>query len=170
MLVLERLKSKKISKTESVQSQLDERLESGNIHIGPSDYVPWQKDNKVAFIRPRRRGLRRGADRTRAAPVGTGFAQQCRRRHRCRPLRRARPRARIGGLVGGRLGVSHEIAAQADARLCRPRSVRSLHPRRQPRTRCRRSGGSRRVERCSTDPAQAARTSVVNGTRERANV
>ena len=51
MLVLERLKSKKISKTESVQSQLDERLESGNIHIGPSDYVPWQKDNKVAFIR-----------------------------------------------------------------------------------------------------------------------
>lgn len=51
MLAIERLKSKKKSKTESVQSQLDERLESSNIHIGPSDYVPWQRDNKVAFIR-----------------------------------------------------------------------------------------------------------------------
>ena len=51
MKALDRLKSKKVSKTESVQSQLDERLESSNIHIGPSDYVPWQDDNKVAFIR-----------------------------------------------------------------------------------------------------------------------
>jgi myo-inositol-1-phosphate synthase len=46
-----RLKSKKKSKTESVQSQLTTRLAPENIHIGPSDYVPWQKDNKVAFIR-----------------------------------------------------------------------------------------------------------------------
>jgi len=51
MLALERLKSKKTSKTESVQSQLDERLASNDIHIGPSDYVPWQRDNKIAFIR-----------------------------------------------------------------------------------------------------------------------
>jgi myo-inositol-1-phosphate synthase len=51
MLERSRLKSKKISKTESVQSQLDERLEAGDIHIGPSDYIPWQKDNKVCFIR-----------------------------------------------------------------------------------------------------------------------
>ena len=51
MLERRRLKSKKRSKTESVQSQLRERLESGDIHIGPSDYVPWQKDNKLAFIR-----------------------------------------------------------------------------------------------------------------------
>lgn len=51
MLARERLASKKISKTESVQSQLDERLASANIHIGPSDYVPWQNDNKVCFIR-----------------------------------------------------------------------------------------------------------------------
>ena len=51
MLERKRLKSKKHSKTESVQSQLDERLASGDIHIGPSDYVPWQDDNKVAFIR-----------------------------------------------------------------------------------------------------------------------
>jgi myo-inositol-1-phosphate synthase len=46
-----RLVSKKISKTEAVQSALAEPLEAENIHVGPSDYVPWQKDNKVAFIR-----------------------------------------------------------------------------------------------------------------------
>ncbi len=57
MLALERLKSKKISKTESVQSQLDERLSTGDIHIGPSDYVQWQGDNKVAFIRMEGRGF-----------------------------------------------------------------------------------------------------------------
>lgn len=51
MLEQTRLKSKKLSKTESVQSQLDVRLEADNIHIGPSDYVPWQKDNKVCFLR-----------------------------------------------------------------------------------------------------------------------
>ena len=51
MLERNRLKSKKISKTESVQSQLDERLDAGDIHIGPSDYIPWQKDNKICFIR-----------------------------------------------------------------------------------------------------------------------
>ena len=57
MLAHERLKSKKISKTESVQSQLDERLAPRDIHIGPSDYVPWQDDNKVCFIRMEGRGF-----------------------------------------------------------------------------------------------------------------
>jgi len=51
MLNRTRLASKKESKTEAVQSVLSERLDDANIHIGPSDYVPWQKDNKVAFIR-----------------------------------------------------------------------------------------------------------------------
>lgn len=51
MLNRERLRSKKISKTEAVQSILDKPLPAENIHIGPSDYVPWQKDNKIAFIR-----------------------------------------------------------------------------------------------------------------------
>jgi myo-inositol-1-phosphate synthase len=57
MLERSRLRSKKISKTESVQSQLDERLDPRNIHIGPSDYVPWQQDNKVCFIRMEGRGF-----------------------------------------------------------------------------------------------------------------
>ena len=51
MLNRHRLKSKKTSKTEAVQSVTAHRLENENIHIGPSDYVPWQKDNKVCFIR-----------------------------------------------------------------------------------------------------------------------
>lgn len=46
-----RLASKKISKTEAVQSVTEERLEDENIHIGPSDYVAWQNDNKVCFLR-----------------------------------------------------------------------------------------------------------------------
>jgi myo-inositol-1-phosphate synthase len=57
MLERSRLKSKKISKTESVQSQLDEPLDARDIHVGPSDYVPWQKDNKVCFIRVEGRGF-----------------------------------------------------------------------------------------------------------------
>jgi myo-inositol-1-phosphate synthase len=51
MLEHSRLRTKKVSKTEAVQSQLDAPLDENCIHIGPSDYVPWQKDNKVCFIR-----------------------------------------------------------------------------------------------------------------------
>ena len=51
MLERDRLKSKKISKTESAQSQLDKPLSENDIHIGPSDYVPWLDDKKIAHIR-----------------------------------------------------------------------------------------------------------------------
>ncbi len=51
MLERERLVSKKISKTNSVRSQLDHPLSDEHIHIGPSDYVPWLHDRKWAFIR-----------------------------------------------------------------------------------------------------------------------
>lgn len=51
MLNRTRLKSKKISKTEAVQSQMHSPLFHENIHIGPSDYIPWLKDNKVCFLR-----------------------------------------------------------------------------------------------------------------------
>jgi myo-inositol-1-phosphate synthase len=57
MLERSRLESKKRSKTESVQSQLDIRLDPSKIHIGPSDYVAWQGDNKVAFVRMEGRGF-----------------------------------------------------------------------------------------------------------------
>ena len=51
MLDRQRLGSKKESKTEAVQAMLASRLEDENIHVGPSDYVPWQKDNKLCFLR-----------------------------------------------------------------------------------------------------------------------
>ncbi|MEE8196583.1 MAG: inositol-3-phosphate synthase [Acidiferrobacterales bacterium] len=51
MLNRSRLMSKKESKTEAVQAVAKSRLDDDNIHVGPSDYVPWQNDNKVCFIR-----------------------------------------------------------------------------------------------------------------------
>ncbi len=51
MLERERLQSKKISKTQSVTSQIEEKMNSENVHIGPSDHVPWLTDRKWAYIR-----------------------------------------------------------------------------------------------------------------------
>lgn len=51
MLDRKRLASKKESKTEAVQSCLEDRLHDDHIHVGPSDYVPWLKDNKLCFLR-----------------------------------------------------------------------------------------------------------------------
>lgn len=57
MLNQGRLKMKKISKTQAVQSVLNNPLENSEIHIGPSDYVPWQHDRKVCFLRIEGRGF-----------------------------------------------------------------------------------------------------------------
>jgi myo-inositol-1-phosphate synthase len=51
MLERERLTSKKVSKTQSVQSQMRKKLDKKDIHIGPSDHVPWLEDRKWAQIR-----------------------------------------------------------------------------------------------------------------------
>ena len=51
MLERSRLKSKKISKTQSVTSQIDAGISDSDVHIGPSDHVPWLEDRKWAFIR-----------------------------------------------------------------------------------------------------------------------
>jgi myo-inositol-1-phosphate synthase len=51
MLERKRLKSKKISKTQSVTSQIDQGISDDNVHIGPSDHVPWLEDRKWAYIR-----------------------------------------------------------------------------------------------------------------------
>ena len=51
MLERSRLASKKVSKTEAVQSVAAARMADENIHVGPSDYVAWQNDNKVCFLR-----------------------------------------------------------------------------------------------------------------------
>jgi myo-inositol-1-phosphate synthase len=51
MLSRERLASKKVSKTEAVTSVIGHAMAPEDVHIGPSDYVPWQGDNKVCFLR-----------------------------------------------------------------------------------------------------------------------
>lgn len=51
MLNRDRLKDKKISKTMAVQSNLENKMEDCDIHVGPSDFVEWQKDNKICFLR-----------------------------------------------------------------------------------------------------------------------
>ena len=51
MLERERLESKKISKTNAVTSMLDYSLGADNVHVGPSDYVPWLSDRKWCYIR-----------------------------------------------------------------------------------------------------------------------
>lgn len=57
MLNRSRLSSKKKSKTQAVQSELRVALADNDIHIGPSDYVPWLNDNKICFIRMEGRGF-----------------------------------------------------------------------------------------------------------------
>ena len=57
MLERDRLQSKKISKTDSVRSQLAHDLPADDVHIGPSDYVPWLKDRKWAHIRLEGKGF-----------------------------------------------------------------------------------------------------------------
>ena len=57
MLERDRLQSKKISKTDSVRSQLAHDLSADDVHIGPSDYVPWLKDRKWAHIRLEGKGF-----------------------------------------------------------------------------------------------------------------
>jgi myo-inositol-1-phosphate synthase len=57
MLERSRLKDKKISKTDAVQSQLPVPLPDDDVHIGPAEFVPWQKDNKVCALRIEARGF-----------------------------------------------------------------------------------------------------------------
>jgi myo-inositol-1-phosphate synthase len=57
MLERERLQSKKISKTDAVRSQLAHDLAADDVHIGPSDYVPWLQDRKWAHIRLEGKGF-----------------------------------------------------------------------------------------------------------------
>ena len=75
MLERERLESKKISKTNAVTSMLDYDLGEGNVHVGPSDYVPWLTDRKWAYIRMEGSRVRRRAAERRAQARGVGLAE-----------------------------------------------------------------------------------------------
>ena len=94
MLERERLESKKISKTNAVTSMLDYDLGEGNVHVGPSDYVPWLTDRKWAYIRMEGSSLRRRAAERRAQARGVGLAELGRHRDRRRAPREARAEQR----------------------------------------------------------------------------
>ena len=94
MLNRDRLGSKKISKTEAVQANLP-TMESPNVHIGPSDYVPWERDNKICFLPLEGRGFG-GAKIELEARLSVDRdprRRQPARRRAVRPRRRARLRA-----------------------------------------------------------------------------
>ena len=128
MLERERLTSKKISKTQSVQSQLRRELDKKNIHIGPSDYVPWLEDRKWAQIRLEGQSF---GDvpliielklEVWDSPNSAGIvidAVRCVKLALDREHRRSADRPRR---------LLHEVAAGAVQRRRRPRDGRGVHP------------------------------------------
>ena len=133
MLNHRRLSSKRISKTQAVQSQLDVPLPDDQVHIGPSDYVPWQNDNKVCFLRLEGRGFGGVGLEPRAAPQRGGFAQLRRRDHRRHPLLQARPREGTRRAPRRHQRLHDEAPAGPVHRQPGPRDARTVHRLRDPR-------------------------------------
>ncbi len=127
MKELERLESKKVSKTQAVTSQVDRDMGKGNVHIGPSDYVSWLDDRKWAYVRLEGRAfgdvplnleykLEVWDSRTPRASSST----------RCGRPRSPRTAASADDPVGVEL--LHEVAAGAVPRLRGARQGRGVHP------------------------------------------
>ena len=87
MLERERLESKKISKTQAVTSQLAHAMPAGDVHVGPSDYVPWLTDRKWCYIRMEGTTFGDVPLKLRDEAGSLGFAQFRRRGDRRRALR-----------------------------------------------------------------------------------
>ena len=130
MLERKRLKSKKISKTQSVTSQIDQGISDRDVHIGPSDHVPWLDDRKWALIRLEGRNFGDVPAHGRAQARGARLAELRRRDHRRRPLRQDRPRPRHGRPARGPQRLLHEEPGQAVPRRGGPPPRRGLRPRR----------------------------------------
>ncbi len=127
MLERERLESKKISKTQAVTSIMGHELPADDVHVGPSDYVPWLTDRKWAHIRLEGEAFGDVPLIARAQARGLGLAQLGRHRHRRRALLQARAQPRPRRPDRGRLGVPDEVAARAVPGRRRPRDGRGLH-------------------------------------------
>ena len=133
MLERSRLTSKKISKTQSVQSQLDVPLDKDSIHIGPSDHVPWLEDRKWAMIRLEGRNFGDVPISVEMklevwdSPNSAGVVIDA---VRCAKLAKDRG---IGGPLIGPERLLHEVAAGAVLGPGRARHGGELHPRQRPR-------------------------------------
>ena len=91
MLERSRLQSKKISKTQSVTSQIPHEMERAAVHIGPSDHVPWLDDSKLGARPAGGQGVRRRAAQPGVQAGGLGLPELGRRDHRRDPRRQDRP-------------------------------------------------------------------------------
>ena len=130
MLERDRLESKKISKTQAVTSNIEHDLGARNVHIGPSDYVPWLDDRKWAYVRLEGRAF---GDvplnleyklEVWDSPNSAGIIIDA-----IRAAKIAKDRG-IGGPLLVRVVVPDEVPAGADAGRHRPRQPRGVHPRR----------------------------------------
>ena len=142
MLERERLESKKISKTNAVTSIMGHELPADDVHVGPSDYVPWLTDRKWAHIRARGPGVRRRAAQARAQARGLGLAELGRHRHRRRALLQARAQPRRRRPARRPELLPHEVAAQPAPGRRGARGDRGVH--RPARARARRRPGRAR--------------------------
>ena len=128
MLERERLESKKISKTQAVTSQIDHGIEADDVHIGPSDHVPWLDDRKWAYIRLEGRNFGDVPLNLELklevwdSPNSAGVIIDA---LRCAKIAHDRG---IGGPLLGPVGLLHEVAAGAvPRRRGPPRWSRSSH-------------------------------------------
>ena len=130
MLERTRLESKKISKTQSVTSQIEQGIESDNVHIGPSDHVPWLDDRKWAYIRLEGRNFGDVPLNIELklevwdSPNSAGVIIDA---VRCCKLALDRG---IGGPLAGPVGLLHEVAGGAVPRRRGPRDGRAVRRRR----------------------------------------
>ena len=111
MLERERLESKKISKTNAVTSQLHYKMDPDDIHVGPSDYVPWLLDRKFCHIRMEGRTFGDVPLLVEVKTGGLGQPQLRRRGHRRHPVLQTRPGPRAEGRSDGPVILLHEVAA-----------------------------------------------------------
>ena len=125
MLERERLESKKISKTQAVTSQFEVPIEPENIHVGPSDYVPWLTDRKWAHIRIEGTAFGGVPLNLEAEARSLGFAEFRRHRDRCRPVRETRARPGHRRCADRPLELLHEVAAASSSPTPRRSSARA---------------------------------------------
>ncbi|GMA87097.1 hypothetical protein GCM10025868_23470 [Angustibacter aerolatus] len=133
MLERDRLESKKVSKTQSVTSNLTGPLAGKtadrNVHIGPSDYVQWLDDRKWAYVRLEGRAFGDVPLNLEYKARGVGLAQLGRHHHRRHPRGEDRQGPRRGRPDPVGVDLPHEVAAGADAGRPGPRAGRGVHPR-----------------------------------------
>ena len=127
MLERERLDSKKISKTNAVTSIMGHELPADQVHVGPSDYVPWLTDRKWAHIRVEGKAFGDVPLNRRAQARGLGLAQLGRRRHRRGPDPEAGAQQRHRRPARRPLQLPDEVPAQPAPRRRSARADRGVH-------------------------------------------